>query len=292
MVETRHSAPKRELIESIGPGHFTTQRVYRLSDGSHEVWESRRHRRRLPKERPAQAVSRALLLLRSLWMPWHMSWWIGVVFAAGSLLFALGSLLSLAPSLARSWSVGANEINATFLAGSIPFTTAAYLQLFQAANVTEPSRPAGKPSRHPVWFGWHPRSIGWLSCALQFAGTLLFNLNTFDATQPDLDWLQQDLEIWIPDLAGSILFLVSGYLAFAEACHGYWALELKSISWWVTFINLVGCLAFMASAMLAFVSPQALGAAPISTVFTLLGAICFLSGSLLMLPETAIPTRS
>jgi len=23
------------------------------------------------------------VLMRSLWMPWHMSWWIGVVFAVG-----------------------------------------------------------------------------------------------------------------------------------------------------------------------------------------------------------------
>lgn len=221
-----------------------------------------------------------------------MSWWIGAVFAVGSSLFAVGSLLSLAPSLARSWSIDANEINAVFFGGSIPFTTAAYLQLFQAANAGDPSRPGAGTTRHAVWFGWRPRDLGWLSCALQFAGTLLFNLNTFDAMKPELDWLRQDLEIWVPDLAGSILFLVSGYLAFAEACHAYWAWEPKSLSWWVTFINLLGCIAFMASAMLAFVSPQGLGPAPISVVFTLVGAICFLGGSALMLPEAAIPAGS
>jgi hypothetical protein len=191
--------------------------------------------------------------------------------------------------LARAWSFDASEINATFFIGSIPFTTAAYLQLFQAANAGNPARPSGPTSRHPVWLGWRPHDIGWLSCALQFAGTLLFNINTFDAMQPDMDWLQQDLGVWIPDLVGSMLFLASGYLAFAETCHRYWAWEPKSISWWVTLVNLLGCVAFMASAVIAFVPPDSQGSPLASVVFTLAGAICFLFGSLLMLPETVVP---
>jgi hypothetical protein len=53
---------------------------------------------------------------------------------------------------------------------------------------------------HVRWFGWSPRDIGWLSCALQFIGTLLFNVNTFDAMLPDLSWLSKTwpsgLQIW------------------------------------------------------------------------------------------------
>jgi hypothetical protein len=290
MTEARPVAPHHELIESKGPGPFTTRRIYRLADGSRFVWKSRRHRKRLPERKPGEEAPWSTVLLRSLWMPWHMSWWIGVVFAVGSSLFALGSLLCLEPSLARAWSFDTSEINATFFTGSIPFTTAAYLQLFQDANVSDPSDPASHTSHHPVWFGWHPRNIGWLSCALQFAGTLLFNLNTFDGMQPEMDWLQQDLKVWAPDLAGSVLFLASGYLAFAETCHRYWSWEPTSISWWVTFVNLMGCVAFMVSAVLAFVSPHSPGPALSSVAFTLIGAICFLTGSLLMLPETAFPT--
>lgn len=223
-----------------------------------------------------------------------MSWWIGVVFAVGSSLFMLGSALSLSPGLVRSLSVDTDAINAIFFAGSVPFTTAAYLQLFQAANAGGLSPREPPASRQVVLLGWRPRDIGWLSCALQFAGTLLFNLNTFDAMRSDLSWVQRDLEIWIPDFAGSVLFLLSGYLALAETCHAYWAWKPGSLSWWVTFINLFGCAAFMGSALFAFVPPRpaSFDAATISLAFTLLGALGFLIGSLLMLPETASPAKA
>ena len=212
----------------------------------------------------------------------------------GSFLFLVGSVLSLAPALAQKWSLQTNTINAIFFAGSIPFTTAAYLQLFQAANSGEFS-PHGKTGpRHVKLFRWHPHNIGWLSCVLQFLGTLLFNINTFDAMVPGSDWLQQDLAIWGPDFVGSVFFLASGYLAFVETCHAHFAWKAARISWWVTFINLLGCVAFMISAVFAFIPPQSpsFDALTISVTFTLAGAVWFLIGSLLMLPETARPAVS
>ena len=104
-------------------------------------------------------------------------------------------------------------------------------------------------------FGWRPHDIGWLSRALQFIGTILFNFNTFDAMIPSLNWFQQDLLIWVPDIVGSILFLASGYLAFIETCHAHWAWNPRSISWWVVFTNLLGCVGFMISALFAIVLP-------------------------------------
>ncbi len=221
-------------------------------------------------------------------MPRELNWWIGSVFALGSALFALGSVLTLVPELSRMWSLDSVTVNAIFFAGSIPFTTAAYLQLFQTANAAEFANHDKPASTRRVWFGWRPRDIGWLSSALQFAGTLLFNLNTFDAMLPGLNWLQQDRAVWLPDFVGSILFLVSGYLAFIETCHAHWAWKPRSLSWWITFANLLGCVAFMISAVFAFVPPHSpeFNAASISVTFTLLGAIGFLLGSLLMLPET------
>ncbi len=174
------------------------------------------------------------------------------------------------------------------MTGSIPFTIAAYLQLFQAANAGEfPANPSAA-GRQQKLFGWRPHNIGWLSCALQFAGTILFNFNTFDAMIPALDWFQQDLLIWVPNIVGSVLFLASGYLAFIEACHTHWAWVPKSISWWVVFANLLGCVGFMTSAVFAIALPGTpnVEAITVSVLFTLLGAVGFLVGSLLMLPET------
>jgi hypothetical protein len=220
-----------------------------------------------------------------------LNWRIAVIFALGSSLFLLGSTLGLAPGLAQAWAIDSDGINPMFFAGSIPFTTAAYLQLFQAANAGEFSPHGIEETPGRVLFGWRPHDIGWLSCAFQFLGTLLFNVNTFDAMLPGLDWLQQDLAIWAPDVAGSVLFLASGYLAFIETCHAHFAWHPQSISWWVTIANLSGCGAFMLSALFAFVPAQAPGfdAAGLARLFTLVGAAGFLIGSLLMLPESAAP---
>jgi hypothetical protein len=227
-------------------------------------------------------------------MPWRLNWWIGTIFAAGSLLFAFASVLSLVPSLARMWPVDTAEINAIFFAGSIPFTVAAYLQLFQAANVAPfPPMNAEEPGRMHV-VGWKPNDVGWLSCALQFVGTILFNFNTFDAMIPSLTWFEEDLLVWVPNIIGSILFLASGYLAFIETCHGYWGWQLRSISWWVVFINLLGCVGFMVSALFSIFLPGQPDATMVTlaVAFTLQGAVCFLVGSLLMLPETALEEKS
>ena len=227
-----------------------------------------------------------VLIRRGLWNPKDLNWWIGLIFAFGSALFVAASVLTIG---SRPGYLKSLDPNMIFFAGSIPFTTAAYLQLFQAANTGDPAKADSPAPKHRAVFGWKPGEIGWLSCALQFLGTVLFNANTFDAMLPGLGRLQQDLAIWVPDFEGSVLFLASGYLAFGETCHTYWAWKPHSLAWWITFTNLLGCVAFMISAFFAFVPKHAFpfNAALISVFFTLLGAFGFLAGSLLMLPEAS-----
>ena len=284
-------APRQ--LDARGPWGFITRRVYRRTEHELFLWRSRHHRKRLPIRELESVFKVEIALLRCLWMPRELNWWIGTVFTLGALLFLIGSWLSLDPALARHVSMDSAAINGLFFLGSIPFTTAAYLQLFQAANAGPPTADRDrKPARRIRWFGWEPRQIGWLSCALQFPGTILFNINTFAALNPHLNWLGQDVEIWIPNLLGSILFLASGYLAFIETCHSPWAWNPGSLSWWVTFTNLLGCVGFMAAALTSPVLPA--GAGPVfptaSLIFTLIGALGFLIGSLLMLPETVFPS--
>ena len=240
-----------------GPWPFITRRTHRRADGVLQVWHSRAWR----KAHLGPALNRP----------------IGALFAIGSLLFAAGSVFSLWPALALAASLDSLGVNAVFFAGSVPFTLAAALQWFQAADAASPR--AG--------FAWRPRDIGWLSCALQFAGTLLFNLNTFDAMHAPARWWAQDLSVWAPDLVGSMLFLASGYLAFVETCHAHGAWRPRDLAWRLTAYNLFGCIAFMVSALFAFVPPQAsaLPLGPVALVFTLLGAIGFLVGSLLLWRE-------
>jgi hypothetical protein len=215
--------------------------------------------------------------------------WIAILFALGALLFSLGSVLSLAPALARACSLSSTGVNAVYFVGSIPFTMAAYLQLFQAANAPQlsGSKVSSAGSRRKI-FGWRPQDIGWLSSALQFAGTILFNINTLDVMHPSPNWIYQDLEIWAPDVIGSVLFLASGCLAFMETCHAYWAWRPSSVSWWVTLVNLAGCIGFMIAALFALVLPDApnMEAMTVAAAFTLQGAVCFFVGSGLSLIES------
>lgn len=289
---TQSSSESGPVVErEKGAWPFVTWRVYRCPDESCRVWSSRHHRKGLlvGSVKASEAILKQFG--RWLWCPHQLNWWIGTIFAVGALLFATGSALTLSPALAAEFGLDSPEVNAVFFAGSIPFTTAAYLQLFQAANAGEFLAGESSPRRR-VLFGWRPTDVGWLSSALQFVGTILFNFNTFDAISPSLNWFQQDLEIWAPDIIGSVLFMTSGYLAFIEVCHAHWAWRPASLSWWVVSANLLGCIAFLASAMTALVLPgrENVDVATMSVTFTLVGAVGFLLGSLLMLPESGTPT--
>jgi len=221
----------------------------------------------------------------------HLNRRIGLLFACGSSLFMLGGILSLVPALAAYLSLEPSSPNTIFFAGSIPFTTAAYLQLLQAANATPEGAQQPSPGASRAWFGWRPGDINWLGCALQFLGTLMFNINTYDAMLPQLNWQQQNLAIWAPDMVGSALFLSSAYLAFVECWRSPGPWQPRKLAWWICMINLLGCIAFMLSAVLALVpeAGQAKAALSMSLLATVLGAAAFLSAGLLMLPEPVEP---
>ena len=119
----------KQALGRSSPGEY-----FASADGSEQVWSSRHHRKGLLQSTTREAEEVAVKLSSCLWMPQQLNWWIGIIFAVGALLFALASVLSLWPNLAAAWSLDSTAINAIFFAGSIPFTIAAYLQLFQAAN--------------------------------------------------------------------------------------------------------------------------------------------------------------
>lgn len=280
---------KLKQLKAEGIGSFVTHRILRHQSGEKWHWHSRNHRKGLTLRRVRSLFHFGQLLVRQLWQPGQLNWWIGVLFAAGSKLFVLASVVILWPDMTENWELSNGHANLFYFLGSLPFTTAAYLQLYQAANAKPvPGEQEDQPQRTRL-FGWRPHDIGWLSCALQFPGTVLFNVNTFDAMLPSLNWIQTNLVVWLPNFVGSVLFIVSGYLAFAEVAHRWWAVRPKNISWWVVSANLLGCVGFMISALFAFALPghDIPWMEDIATTFTLQGAICFWIGGLLMLPEAA-----
>lgn len=276
-----HLHPTGISIRIEGPWPFITRRSYRLA-GHKFTWLSRRHRKGLDfKERALNAAT------PPFWQSAEYNWSVGAIFAIGSFLFMIGSVMSLMPE--GPWQPPNAWTNGVFFLGSIPFTMAGYLQHFQSANAADftPSPGSAEP-RKISWIGWKPGSVGWLSTFTQFVGTIAFNFNTFDAMVAPDTWNAQDELVWLPDMLGSILFLVSGYLAYIEAGHRYWSWRPHDLAWRIAFINLVGCVAFMTAAILSY-TPRISEASWITTASTahlLAGASCFFAGALLSMRES------
>jgi YrhK-like protein len=192
---------------------------------------------------------------------------IAIGFAIGSACFFIGpfpGFLSL---------VGAGADASVFFAGSIFFTLAAGLELREAT--VRLGRWAADPS--------------WWSAAIQFVGTLLFNLDTYDALQEGLSTEQEDRLIFAPDLIGSACFLISGLLAYRVA-NGPRLLhpQRRDKEWKMAAVNLLGCILFGISAIASYIVPSTgdildLAAANFGTG---LGALCFFIGAIMLLPRT------
>jgi hypothetical protein len=83
--------------------------------------------------------------------------------------------------------------------------------------------------------------------------------------------------------------LVSSWLAWAETCHGRFAWRPHDLSRWITFLNLVGSIAFGVSAVASYVKPNGqLVSLALTNLGTFVGAICFLAGGILLLPERTL----
>jgi hypothetical protein len=141
---------------------------------------------------------------------------------------------------------------------------------------------------------FEPRRIDWWSCGFQLIGTLYFNATTFRALQTGLDSPSYDRLVWRPDALGSICFLISGYLAYVEVTGHLLGRPRRTLESAIATVNLLGCVAFGVSAVASHVVPTTGEERNLAVVniFTSLGALCFLIGSLLMLPEGASDTAA
>jgi hypothetical protein len=241
-------------------------------DGVLVRWESRRHRKHLKE--PAGST---------WWAPRARGWWIAVLFAVGSLLFALGAIPGYAGAVGAEWD------NVTFFIGSLFFTSAAFLTYREAVDAAP---PAVNPA-HRRFFVYQPRRIDWWASGVQLVGTVFFNVSTGAATVADLSAQAAHQHVWRPDAIGSVCFLVASLLAWYEVCHGWAAWRPKEWSWWITLANLAGSVAFGVSAIAAYVNPltgQVHNVGRANTQ-TLIGAVCFLIGALLLLPERTEETH-
>jgi hypothetical protein len=187
--------------------------------------------------------------------------WMALAFALGSTCFLVG------PFPGYVQLVGESADAVTFFVGSILFTLGGALQ---------------------SWLAWPDRRspgegrAGWWAAIIQSAGTLFFNVTTYQAMHTALTSSEYDRLVWRPDWRGSICFLVSGAIAYHASPRRGWRPLRAGPGWWQPAVNLLGCVFFGISAVAGYVVPSTgtmldLAAANWNTS---LGAACFLACAL------------
>lgn len=186
-------------------------------------------------------------------------------FAVGSICFAVGAI-----PFYQEW-VGAVALGVTFFAGSIFFTLAAFIQLSLSGR--RPPRAGTNGADRADWW----------SAAIQFAGTLFFNVSTLVALLAAIADPTRLGAGWRPDAWGSIAFLVSSVLAVIATKDRGELWDTDSRTWHGTWLNLLGSIAFGVSAVGAYVDPNTNSLVSIfwANLGTLIGALCFLAAALL-----------
>jgi hypothetical protein len=190
--------------------------------------------------------------------------WMALCFALGSTCFLIGPF----PGYVQLVGESADAI--TFFVGSILFTLGGALQ---------------------SWLAWpERRSPGggraeWWAAIVQSAGTLFFNVTTYQAMHTALTSPDYNRLVWRPDWRGSICFLVSGTIAYVASPRGGWhgwRPVRGEAGWWQPAVNLLGCVFFGISAVAGYVVPSTGSMLDLAAANwnTSLGAACFLACAL------------
>ena len=228
-----------------------------MAEGTHEVREAR-------------------------WLtPVRLNGLVAVLFIIGSFCFVLGSVPSYLDA------VGTTVDGVTYFVGSIFFTSASLGQLLQAQTpaMTGVDEDGQHRRTRVRWRAWLPHDRNWLAAATQFPGTIFFNLSTFAALTHYATYSGEDQNVWRPDFFGSTLFLVSSAFAIAALPRANRHHQLRTWPGRIAWLNMLGSVLFMLSALASFVLPTGSDLDDALAVSgTLFGAVCFLVGAALMFP--------
>ena len=261
-------------LEEIGRrriGPFIVARRFRRADGSEVRFTAWHHRKGHGLIDPADTSPRPI----RWWAPDRRGWWIAVLFMVGSACFALGAFPPTVGALG-------NAAAAVFFIGSLFFTSAAYLQLYEAT--TEGDDIDGRGRTHRL-VGARPSSLGWWAAAVQLVEALAFNVSTFMALR-DLSTAQEEVLVWVPDMVGAACFLVASTLVIMETHDRIRGMLFRSLESRIAGLNMLGSIAFGISAIAAFVVPLTgeLVNATVVNATTFIGAVLFFLGAALLIP--------
>ncbi len=293
--------PEWTRIGYGGPPPFVSWVRYRRPDGSVYEWRARPHRKYAGPARARALPDHGARPWRRWWAPHRLAWWLAVLFSIGSALFVAGAAGSLAPSLfGGQWRMSVFA-EGCYFTGALLFTAATYGMLLEALN-TDPDvvlNGSAAQRQRFRWFLTSPAELTRLEVAIPVVfliGSVTFNYETTGALGHLLHLLPR-IGLWQATMVGSVLFLLASALQFVEAGHRYASVEVRDISWWIGLLFVVGSVGFVAGSLPGLGTPglpdasQDTGALIVKVGF-LTGALAYLAGSYLMLPELFAELRS
>ena len=193
-------------------------------------------------------------------------------FLVGSCLFTAGSLIYLG---------GGSAYTLIFMLGSITFLIGGYYQIWQTMKASIHFKKSAL-----TFFG-----LAFLGTASAKLGTIFYNVDSIsDWINPDIAAQTKQLLESDAYLAGSILFLFSGIIQYAEISHGrIFFVEKNHLAWWCCAAFVSGASLYCASAIHNFDHAKRLGGILTSPtdgmIACLVASILFVFMSLCLLAE-------
>jgi hypothetical protein len=218
--------------------------------------------------------------------------WLTRVNLAAACAFVLGgSLFALGAAFAQL-GISGPTVNLTYLVGGFFFSLGGYASILLVTDGPEVGdRPAAGRLR-----GWvpQPRRRARRSAVVLFVGTLFFAVSLVAAFAEGLTPRQSNGWIWLPDILGCVLFLLSGHLAMLEVGDGHVRWRPDVLGWWVVAVNQLGSVLFFLAGLAAFTRPATDQAVNIALVNwgTFAGATCFAAGGIIQAFDTPTSTRT
>ena len=208
---------------------------------------------------------------------------IATLFIVGSFCFTIASFFAL--FISQEFVL--KSVPLIYFIGSIFFTLASYLQYLQVINadVTNIEHTSLK-RRKWIWFAYRKNNLGFLSSSIQLIGTVLFNINTYDGMLTYTSYIREEFLISIPNMIGSICFLLASFFAWLEVYYDKKMRTFVSVLWWIIWLNILGSVFFQISALYGFsFSAHDSETQRLSIYFTMFGGFAFFLASYLLIPE-------
>lgn len=214
---------------------------------------------------------------RRWWAPRDSGWWVAFPFTIGSILFMAGAVMPAMQVIPDAVAT------VTFFVGSSLYLIGASAQVLDEVITSRRARSAPNVSA---------RSLARWSLVggvVQAVGAVLFQTNLTAAFARDLSIAQQERLLWVPDLLGSVLFLVASAIFF-RLHRPIQGRKEDGDQRHLALLNIIGSAFFIVSAVGAYVSPLTGEEIypMIANLGTLIGALFFLISSLPGLPRRSV----